>query len=224
MFSLTLPSNSSMALFPDNTLSDYTTQLPRDFALVGSWEVAVSDFALVGLWEVAVSEIMYLNTWKNIADGREYYLKVGIPNEADLKLHLKTGHYKYPEDILSQLARSLDRKLKKRPLRTSCLTASILEKLRSALQNLSSSGLAKNSDSCWALKRVTSINRGFLADGYLWTFIKVCTPSTFTATCWSIALSAIHLLLYRTRGRATRRYGLSSIRKNAILPSAKEKL
>jgi len=30
MFYLTLPSNSSMALFPDNTLSDYTTQLPRD--------------------------------------------------------------------------------------------------------------------------------------------------------------------------------------------------
>jgi len=34
--------------------------------------------------------------------------------KADLKLHLKTGYYKYPEDILFQLARSLDRKLKKR--------------------------------------------------------------------------------------------------------------
>jgi len=121
MFYLTLPSNSSMALFPDNTLSDYTTQPPRDFALVGSWEVAVS-------------EIMYLSTWKNIADGREYYVKVGIPNEADLKIHLKMGYYKYPEGILSQLARSLDRKLKKRPLRTPCLTASILEQLRSALE------------------------------------------------------------------------------------------
>jgi len=49
MFYLTLPSNSSVALFPDNTLSDYTSQLPRGFALVGSWEVAVS-------------EIMYPNT------------------------------------------------------------------------------------------------------------------------------------------------------------------
>jgi len=38
-----------------------------------------------------------------------------MPNEADLKLHLKTGYYKYPEDILFQLARSLDRKLTKRP-------------------------------------------------------------------------------------------------------------
>jgi len=91
-----------MVLFHDNTLSDYTTQLPRDFALVGSWEVVVS-------------EIMYPNMWNNIADGREYYVKVGVPNEADLKLHLKTGYYKYPEDILFQLTRSLDTKLKKRP-------------------------------------------------------------------------------------------------------------
>jgi len=67
MFCLTLPSNSSMALFPYNTLSDCTTQLPHDFALVGSWKVAVS-------------EIMYPNTWNNIANGHEYYLKVGIPN------------------------------------------------------------------------------------------------------------------------------------------------
>jgi len=66
MFYLTLPSNSSMALFPENTLSDYTTQLSRDFALVGSWEVAVS-------------KIMYPNTWNNIADGREYDVIVGIP-------------------------------------------------------------------------------------------------------------------------------------------------
>ena len=56
-----------MALFPYNTLSDRTTQLPHDFVLVGSWKVAVS-------------EIMYPNTWNNIANGHEYYLKVGIPN------------------------------------------------------------------------------------------------------------------------------------------------
>ena len=105
-------SNSSMALFPESTLSDYTTKLPRDFALVGSWEVALS-------------EIMCPSTWNSIANGREYYLKVGVPNEADLKIHLKTGYYKYPEDILFQLARSLERKLKKRPLRALCLTASI---------------------------------------------------------------------------------------------------
>ena len=45
-------------------------------------------------------------------------MKVGVPNEADLKLNLKTGYYKYPEDILSQLARSLDRKLKRPPPHT----------------------------------------------------------------------------------------------------------
>jgi len=78
MFYLRLPSNSSMALFPANALSDYKTQLHRDFASVGSWEVAVS-------------EITYPNTWHNIADGREYYMNVVIPNEADLKLNQKNG-------------------------------------------------------------------------------------------------------------------------------------
>jgi len=83
-------------------------------------------------------------------------VKVGVPNKADLK----TGYYKYPEDILFQLARSLDRKLKKRPLRALCLTASILEMLRSTLQCPSSiSGLVKNSDDCSALKLVTSTNQ-----------------------------------------------------------------
>ena len=120
-------------------------------------------------------------------------MKVGVPNEADLKLHLKTGYYKYQEDKLFQLTGSLDRKLKKRP---PPYTLSYSEKPRSALRSLSSSRLAKNSDNCLALKRITSTNPGLFAAGYLWTFIKVCTPSTFTATCWSIALSAIHLLLY----------------------------
>jgi len=36
-------SNNPMALLPENTLSDYTTKLPRDVALIGSWEVALSE-------------------------------------------------------------------------------------------------------------------------------------------------------------------------------------
>jgi len=136
-----------MALFPENTLSDYTTKLPRDFALVGSWEVALS-------------EIMYPSTWNNIADGREYYVKVGVPNEADLKMHLKTAYYKYPEDIFFSSPDRWIENLRKDPLRALCLTASILEKLRSTLQCPSSiTGLVKNSDDCSELKLVTSINR-----------------------------------------------------------------
>ena len=207
-------SNSSMALFPENTLSDYTTKLPRDFALVGSWEVALS-------------EIMYPSTWNNIADGREYYVKVGVPNEADLKMHLKTAYYKYPEDIFFSSPDRWIENLRKDPLRALCLTASILEKLRSTLQCPSSiTGLVKNSDDCSELKLVTSINQGLFAIGYLETFIKVCTPSTFTVTCWSIALLVIHLpfTFHPTRGRTTRLYCLSTIRKNALLPSAKQNL
>ena len=177
-------SNSSMALFPENTLSDYTTKLPRDFALVGSWEVALS-------------EIMYPSTWNNIADGREYYVKVGVPNKADLKIHLKTDYYKYPEDILFQLARSLDRKLKKRP---PPYILSYSEHSRKATLNITVSVVYNRFSE--KLRRLLGFETGYFnkpglfTAGYLETFIKVCTPSTFTATCWSIALSAIHLLLY----------------------------
>lgn len=40
-FYITLPSNSSMKFFPNNTTARYTTQLPRRIELVGEWEVAL---------------------------------------------------------------------------------------------------------------------------------------------------------------------------------------
>ena len=156
-FYLTLPSNSSMALFPENAMSDYTTKLPRDFALVGSWEVAVS-------------EIMYPNTWNNILDGREYYVKVAVspPNEADLKTHLKRVTTKIPRLYFFSSPTLWIANVRREPLRTLCLTASVLENVLSALQSPSSiSGLVKISDDCSALKRVTSLNPGLFTAGYL---------------------------------------------------------
>lgn len=47
-FFLTLPSNSSMKYFPDNTLSSFKVLLPRMFTLS-------SDFQ----WEIGLSEIQY---------------------------------------------------------------------------------------------------------------------------------------------------------------------
>ena len=39
-FYVTLPSNSSGAYYPDNTLSDFTTKLFKPIDLTGEWEVA----------------------------------------------------------------------------------------------------------------------------------------------------------------------------------------
>lgn len=38
-FYMTLPSNSSMSHFPNNTLAEYTTRLPQPFDLAGEWEI-----------------------------------------------------------------------------------------------------------------------------------------------------------------------------------------
>ena len=52
-FYLVLPSNPSMKTFPNNTLTEYTTQLPRLIQLDGEWEAVLV-------------EIRYPRTWNNV--------------------------------------------------------------------------------------------------------------------------------------------------------------
>ena len=54
-FYLTLPSNSSMQIYPKNTLSSFTTKLPEDINLTGEWEVGLK-------------ELQFPQTWYNIND------------------------------------------------------------------------------------------------------------------------------------------------------------
>ena len=42
-FYIALPSDSSAQYFPENTLSGYTTKLPREIQLDGSWECGVAE-------------------------------------------------------------------------------------------------------------------------------------------------------------------------------------
>ena len=63
-FYLTLPSNSSMDYFPDNTMTRYTTKLPKRIQLEGDWEVGLA-------------EIQYTRLWFNIPfkSDRRFYLR-----------------------------------------------------------------------------------------------------------------------------------------------------
>lgn len=49
-FYLSLPSNSSMEFFPDNTLTKFTTKLHTAIDLEGSYEVAVSEIMFPFNW------------------------------------------------------------------------------------------------------------------------------------------------------------------------------
>ena len=66
MFYLTLPSNSSMDYYPENTASHFYTKLPQDVTLSGDYEVGLS-------------EIQLSNTYFNIEDGDCYFTYL-IPN------------------------------------------------------------------------------------------------------------------------------------------------
>ena len=62
-FYLTLPSNSSMNIYPNNTLAKYTTRLHNDVSLQGEWEVGLS-------------EIVFPKTWFNINENQYVRIRV----------------------------------------------------------------------------------------------------------------------------------------------------
>jgi hypothetical protein len=66
-FYLTLPSNASLGVFPDNKTTEYRVKLPQPIALDGNWEV--------GLYS-----IFYPNTWytlRNINAETHFYCDDG---------------------------------------------------------------------------------------------------------------------------------------------------
>ena len=74
MFYLTLPSNSSMNYCPNNTLTHYTTKLPK-----------ITD--LDGAWEIRLAEIQYPHSWNSVKNN-EAWLKVHFYRESELQKQL----------------------------------------------------------------------------------------------------------------------------------------
>ena len=92
MFYLTLPSNSSMDYFPDNTLSHYITRLPRTLDLDGSWEIGLA-------------EIQYPHSWYNVKD-REAWVQIDIDKDSQVENHhffLPEGYYTAAKRIVKAI-------------------------------------------------------------------------------------------------------------------------
>ena len=63
-FYVTLPSDASMDVFPNNAVTSYNTRLARALNLEGEWEVALT-------------EITYSTTWTNVtSDERWFRVKI----------------------------------------------------------------------------------------------------------------------------------------------------
>ena len=79
-FYLTLPSNSSMQIYPTNTLTNFTTQLPISLFLDGDWEVGLA-------------EIQYPYTWNNIGSGKNRACNKTLNERNYTSLEIPTGYY-----------------------------------------------------------------------------------------------------------------------------------
>ncbi|MED5363039.1 MAG: chromo domain-containing protein, partial [Bacteroidota bacterium] len=93
-FYLTLPSNSSFQYHPNNTVAEYTTQLPRAIQLDGEWEVALV-------------EIHYPRTWNNLRSkkSRILYMKDGKP--PILNCEVPPGYYSTMSSVIDACHKAL---------------------------------------------------------------------------------------------------------------------
>ncbi|KAG8229450.1 hypothetical protein J437_LFUL005555 [Ladona fulva] len=88
-FYITLPSNSSMNSFPDNTTTRFRTQLPQRIELQGEWEVAVVEFH-------------YPCSLLTISNGNNI-IRVWNDQGGNEKFRIKPGNYKSDSYVLREL-------------------------------------------------------------------------------------------------------------------------
>ena len=97
-FFLTLPSNSSMHLFPENTLAHYQTQLAQPIHLEGTWECGLS-------------EIFYPRSWYNVTKGSDtlhIMQPKGLNGDAQrYKITLPQGFYTSGTELVETLNRCI---------------------------------------------------------------------------------------------------------------------
>ena len=85
-FYMTLPSNSSMDVHPDNSLTDYKVRLPQPLSLQGEWEVGLV-------------EITYPHRWYNVPENTKFFYK--LPEDVDWRRKdILPGYYEKPSDLL----------------------------------------------------------------------------------------------------------------------------
>ena len=86
-FYLVLPSNSSTSMYPNNTLAQYVTNLPRRVCLSGEWECGLT-------------EIHYPHDWYNVRNAR---LTIAHGDSLDTDRHIDDGYYDSPNVLVRAL-------------------------------------------------------------------------------------------------------------------------
>lgn len=106
---MTLPSNASMSIYPDNTLTRYKTKLKQMCELNGQWEVGLA-------------EIQFPKTWYNLSEkapGKLPHLTVMFPSGYQnvgryfVDISPPAGHYDNPEMLIKQINDRINETVKK---------------------------------------------------------------------------------------------------------------
>jgi len=90
-FYLTLPSNSSVDYYPQNTVAQYTTKLNSLIELDGDWEVGLTEISFPFEIENVLEEECYFNISQR--GSSHTFMRVTLP----------AGHYKGLEKLVSQI-------------------------------------------------------------------------------------------------------------------------
>jgi len=85
-FYLTLPSNSSMDYYPQNTVAQYTSKLSNLIELDGDWEVGLT-------------EVSFPFEIENVLEGECYFIISQRGSNSSLKVTIPAGHYKGLDDL-----------------------------------------------------------------------------------------------------------------------------
>ena len=97
-FYLTLPSNASMDIFPDNKTTEYHVSLPQNIELDVDWEV--------GLYSIS-----YPNSWYTLQDTeRDTHLYWAGPSGFWLAAVVDYGYYGTIEDLIKAVNKTLTKK------------------------------------------------------------------------------------------------------------------
>ena len=93
-FYLTLPSNASSDVFPDNKTTSYRVKFPQTIDLEGNWEV--------GLYSIS-----YPNTWYTLQKGFDTHVYYGDPSRIFLLAIVDYSYYTSVEDLVKAVNAAL---------------------------------------------------------------------------------------------------------------------
>lgn len=107
-FYMTLPSNSSMGFYPNNTVTKYTTKLHGEVNLRDSWEVGLSEITIPRSWfnirKYQLVRILYSLSYKEISPETVKNVQIIIPDFVkELVVYIKQGLYESVQSLVDHV-------------------------------------------------------------------------------------------------------------------------